>query len=243
MTASSTNVLDFAAFDRIDARAAPAKGRIRAVRLARDGAVMAADRRSKEAATQASPELDSIGDSAEADAALLAQFAQGDQSAARALTERHLARVLAVATRMLRDSAEAEDVAQEAMLRMWRIAPEWRNEGARLSTWLHRVTLNLCHDRLRKRRGAPLEDAPEPEDPTPSAQAQMESAETGGDVRAALAQLPERQRAAIVLRHFEEYSNPEIAEALSVSVEAVESLLARGRRALKGILAADRPRD
>lgn len=178
---------------------------------------------------------------AEADADLLERFAKGDQSAARLLTERHLGRVLAVAGRMLNDAAEAEDVAQEAMLRAWRIAPDWRNQGARFSTWLHRVALNLCHDRLRKRRPALFDEAPEIEDPTPSAQARLESNESAGALRDALSRLPERQRAAILLRHYEEQSNPEIAEALSISVEAVESLLARGRRALKALLADNRP--
>ncbi|MEO1330160.1 MAG: RNA polymerase sigma factor [Pseudomonadota bacterium] len=174
------------------------------------------------------------------DEALLARFASGDQSAARDLTARHTPRALALAFRMLRDQAEAEDVAQEAMLRAWRIAPDWRPGGAKFSTWLHRVTLNLCYDRLRKKKGAPLEDAPEPEDPTPSVQAQLEEADGAAALRAALDTLPERQRAAIILRHYEERSNPEIAEALEVSVEAVESLLARGRRALRAALEPQR---
>lgn len=175
-------------------------------------------------------------DGPRSDAALLARFASGDQEAARLLTEQHLPRVLALANRMLRDVAEAEDVSQEAMLRVWRAAATWEPNGARLSTWLHRVTLNLCYDRLRKKRGAPLDEAPEPEDPAPSVQAQLESAERNTELQKAMADLPERQRAAIVLRHFEERSNPEIADALDVSVEAVESLLARGRRALKAKL-------
>lgn len=182
------------------------------------------------------------GDAEEAldDVALLARYADGDQAAARELTQRHLGRVLALASRMLGDPAEAEDVAQEAMLRVWRIAGEWDERGAKLSTWVHRVTVNLCYDRLRRRRSASLDEAPEPEDPAPSAQARMEADEGAGLLREALDKLPERQRAAVMLRHFEERSNPEIAEALEVSVEAVESLLSRGRRALKEMLAPRR---
>lgn len=173
---------------------------------------------------------------AASDADLLARFADGDQSAARALVERHSGRVLALATRMLNDAAEAEDVVQDAMMRVWKVASDWRDGEAKFSTWLHRVALNLCYDRLRKRRTVDIDAVAEPEDPTPSAQARMETRQGGGAVREALQTLPERQRAAILLRHFEERSNPEIAEALEVSVEAVESLLARGRRALKAAL-------
>lgn len=175
-----------------------------------------------------------------ADALLLARFAAGDAQAAKALIDRHAGRVLAVATRVLNDAAEAEDVAQDAMMRVWRIAPDWEERGVKFSTWLHRVALNLCYDRLRKRRGVDLDEAPEQADPTPSVEARMTAAETRSELDQALSELPERQRAAIVLRHFEEQSNPEIAEALGVSVEAVESLLARGRRALKARLSGAR---
>lgn len=180
-------------------------------------------------------------ESGDIDARLLARAAGGDAAAMQALTDRHVARTLALAFRMLKDEAEAEDVAQETMLRVWRIAPKWEAGTAKFSTWMHRVTLNLCYDRLRKRRrNAPLEDAAEPADPTPSVQSQMEAVDAAAALKAAIDALPERQRAAIHLRHFEERSNPEIAAALDVSVEAVESLLARGRRALKAVLAKDR---
>ena len=104
----------------------------------------------------------------ETDAALLAAFARGDQSAARALTGRHLPRVFAHACRLLQDNAEAEDVAQEAMLKLWKMAPNWREGEAKVSTWLYRVTANAATDRLRKRRTVGLEAAPEQEDGAPS---------------------------------------------------------------------------
>ncbi len=170
------------------------------------------------------------------ESALMARIAAGDGAAAREAIGLFATRLHAIGYRMLNDAAEAEDVAQEAMLRLWRVAPEWRAGEARISTWLHRVALNLCYDRLRKRRTTDLEDAPEQIDPAASVQDRMEARDDAAAVRAALAALPERQRAAIVLRHFEERSNPEIAEALELSVEAVESLLARGRRALKAAL-------
>ena len=106
----------------------------------------------------------------EDDEVLLDRFARGDQAAARALAVRHTPRVLAVATRMLKDRTEAEDVAQEAMLRLWKIAPEWRQGEAKVSTWAYRVTANLCTDRLRQRkRLVPLEVAGDPASGGPSA--------------------------------------------------------------------------
>jgi RNA polymerase sigma factor (sigma-70 family) len=177
---------------------------------------------------------------ADADAALVAAYASGDPSAARRLAERHLGRVLGFAARMLGDRAEAEDVAQEAMLRLWQIAPRWRAGEARVATWLYRVTANLCTDRLRRRRPLPLEAAGEPPDPAPSAATALIAADRHAALEAALLRLPDRQRAAVVLRHIEGLSNPEIGAVMEVSVEAVESLIARGRRALAADLAPRR---
>lgn len=172
------------------------------------------------------------------EAALLARYARGDAAAARALTARLVPRVHAQAFRMLGDGAEAEDVAQEAMMRLWRIAPDWRSGEARVTTWLYRVVANLCTDRLRKRPRATmaLEAVSEPSDPAPSVQAQMQTEARMQALRAALAALPERQRLAVTLRHFDGASNPQIAERLGISTEAVESLTARGKRALAAAL-------
>ena len=171
------------------------------------------------------------------DAELLGRYAAGDQAAARALTFRHAPRVLALARRMLGDPTEAEDVTQEAMLRMWKIAPVWRADEAALGTWLYRVASNLCVDRLRRRREVTLDAAPETADETPGALSRLEARDRAGALDAALALLPDRQRLAIVLRHLEERPNPEIAAILETSVEAVESLLARARRELAARLA------
>ena len=169
----------------------------------------------------------------DADAALLARFAEGDQSAARALTEQLLPGAMRQAWRMLGDQAEAEDVAQDAMMRLWKQATDWRAGEARVSTWLYRVVHNLCIDRIRKRRPqVPVEDAPEPVDPDPGVLEKMAQGERAQAVANAIKELPERQRQALILRHFEGLSNPEIGEALECSVEAVESLLARARRQL-----------
>ena len=119
------------------------------------------------------------------------------------------------------------------MLRLWRVAPDWRQGEAQVTTWLYRVVANLCTDRLRRRgRGAPLEDAPEPEDPAATPADGMQERARADALQLALNALPERQRQAVVLRHIEELGNPEIAGIMEISVEAVESLIARGKRAL-----------
>ncbi|AMJ48886.1 RNA polymerase sigma factor [Cereibacter sphaeroides] len=177
------------------------------------------------------------------DEALLVLYANGDSAAARALTLRMAPRALAVATRVLSDRAEAEDVTQEAMLRLWRIAPDWRQGEARVSTWLYRVVCNLCTDRLRgrqRRASSALDDAPEVADAAPGVEEALIEGDRMRALDAALAALPERQRQAVVLRHIEGLSNPEIAEVMQIGVEAVESLTARGKRALAALLSGQR---
>ena len=162
---------------------------------------------------------------------------QGDPAAIQAMVARKLPRMLALAQRMLGDPVEAEDVAQEAMLRAWRQAPRWTPGKAKFDTWLHRVALNLCYDRLRRRREIPTDTLPErPDDSAPPDRGLL-AADVGVRVDAALAQLPERQREAIVLCHYQELTNIEAAALMKVSVDALESLLARGRRALRQALA------
>jgi len=172
------------------------------------------------------------------DEALLKLFANGDRVAAKVLTLRLTPRVFRQAFRVLQDQAEAEDVAQEAMLRLWKTAPDWRQGEAKITTWVYQVTANLCIDRLRRRKPSdPLDAVTEPEDGADSADMQMQNQTRAAALNAALQELPDRQREAVTLRHLEEFTNPQIAEAMGVGVEAVESLVARGKRALKGLLA------
>ncbi|KFI24999.1 RNA polymerase sigma factor [Haematobacter missouriensis] len=174
------------------------------------------------------------------DETLLVLYANGDAAAARALTLRFTPRVLSFAARMLGDRAEAEDVAQEAMLRLWRVAAEWRRGEAQVSTWLYRVASNLCTDRLRRRRSVALDQIAEPEDDRPGVDEGLMEADRARALENALTLLPERQRQAVVLRHLEGLSNPEIAAVMEIGVEAVESLLARGKRMLASRLAGRR---
>lgn len=168
--------------------------------------------------------------------ALLVLFANGDTAAARVLTLRLTPRVLAHAYRLLGDRAEAEDVAQEAMMRLWRIAPDWRQGEAQVTTWLYRVVANLCTDRLRRRRGVDIDSVPEPVDPAAGAEQGLLEQARADALQAALAHLPERQRQAVILRHIEGLGNPQIAEIMEIGIEAVESLTARGKRALSAAL-------
>ena len=182
--------------------------------------------------------LDALSDVS--DEALLVLYANGDPGAARALTLRLTPRVLGFAARMLSDRTEAEDVAQEAMLRLWRMAPDWQQGEARVATWLYRVASNLCLDRLRRSRPRGLCDVAEPEDTTPGVISRMIEADRVLALDAALAALPDRQRQAVVLRHIEGLSNPEIAAVMDIGVEAVESLVARGKKGLAALLSGRR---
>ena len=175
------------------------------------------------------------------DAALLVAYANGDADAARLLAQRLLPGVLGQATRMLSDRAEAEDVAQEAMIRLWKVAPEWRQDEAKVSTWLYRVVANLCTDKIRKRRGnVGLDQVAEASDGALSVADRMQQSSRVRALKDALAQLPDRQAKAVALRHLEGLSNPEIAEIMDITVTAVENLTARGKRALASILAGQK---
>ncbi|SMX37274.1 ECF RNA polymerase sigma factor SigW [Octadecabacter ascidiaceicola] len=169
----------------------------------------------------------------QSDADLLAAFAGGDRNAALTLTHRLTPRLMGQAYRMLGNRAEAEDVTQDAMMRLWRIAPDWDADRALVTTWLYRVVANLCTDRLRKSgRGVALDAIEEPADEAQSAADNMQDAARATALHDALADLPERQAQAVALRHLEELGNPEIANIMDTNVRTVESLIARGKRAL-----------
>jgi RNA polymerase sigma-70 factor (ECF subfamily) len=169
------------------------------------------------------------------DALLVLRVGEGDVAAYRELVKRYAAKLSRFAERLLRDGTEAEDVVQETFLRLWQRAGEYQPK-ARVTTWLHRITHNLAVDRLRARgRTLPLPE----EDEMPVSARQptlLDEKRRVVALEAALAALPERQATAIVLVHLHGLSGAEAAEVLGVGVEAVESLLARGRRALKNEL-------
>jgi RNA polymerase sigma factor (sigma-70 family) len=170
------------------------------------------------------------------DAELVARAGRGDRAAVELLVARHVAKLLSLSRRMLGDSAEAEDAVQDTFLKLWTHAARWRPGQAKFETWLYRVALNKCYDRLRRKGHAPLDEAPEPVDPAPGPERVLQNAALATALQEALDALPARQRAAILLCHYEGRGNVDAAEILGVSVEAMESLLARGRRTLRARL-------
>lgn len=162
----------------------------------------------------------------------ITRAAAGDAAAIRALVNRYSPGVFALAMRMLADTAEAEDVTQETFVRAWKALPGWEPR-AKFSTWLHRVALNLCYDRLRKRREVLPGELPDNADPGPGPMDQLDQAQRVNAVETAIASLPERQSAALTLCALQGHSQAEAAEIMNISVEALESLLARARRTLR----------
>ena len=171
----------------------------------------------------------------DSDEALMARIARGDERAFRTLASRHVPAMLGLARRILGNAADAEDVAQEAMLRVWTFAPRWQ-PLALLRTWLTRVVVNLCLDRKRRAPWVALEAAGEIVDPALGPGEKAERDERERMVAAAVAELPARQRAAIVLTYGDGMSNAQVAETLDTSVSAVETLLVRGKQNLRRAL-------
>ena len=166
----------------------------------------------------------------------MAAFADGDRRAAQQLTERLMPKIYAHAYYRLGNTSDAEDVTQEAFLKLWKVAPSWKQDKAQVSTWLYRVVSNLCKDRYRR---ATLEGLISVQAPSNESQSPTYKIEEGIRQKAlytAMSALPEGQRLAVQLRHIDELTNPQIAEIMGVSVEAIESLIARGKRKLTKIL-------
>lgn len=172
------------------------------------------------------------------DEVLMSQIQQQDEHALAVLIDRHLTALHAFARRMLGNTADAEDIVQEAFLRVWFRAQTWQPGQAKLSTWLHRIVHNLCIDLQRRRKDermnveiGTVQD--ELISPTQTPEEILLEAHTSQQVEIALQELPEKQRSAIILCHYQGMSNRQAAEVLEVSVTALESLMARGRRTLR----------
>lgn len=168
----------------------------------------------------------------------MSAIAAGDAAVFEATMQTEAPRLVSLGASLLGSRAEAEEVAQEALLRLWRQAPDWQPK-ARISTWLHGVAYRLSIDRLRRRRPsvpiAEIEDLP---DDNPSPEQALWQHQQASLIDAALVRLPPRQRAAVILAHGQGLGQSEAAAALDITEEAYESLLARARRRLKELVAA-----
>ncbi|CAK0759083.1 RNA polymerase sigma-70 factor, ECF subfamily [Azospirillaceae bacterium] len=173
------------------------------------------------------------------DAALIEEISGGNHRAFQVLMRRHLPMSLGVAQRMVGNPTDADEIAQEAFLKVWTGAARWRSDGqAQFKTWFYRVVINLCIDRKRKKTTEPLDEAEDAMDPSPNSFDQISTQETARLMSDAVNALPERQKSAITLFYYSDLSGSETAQALNVSVSALDSLLVRGRRALRARLMA-----
>jgi RNA polymerase sigma-70 factor, ECF subfamily len=167
---------------------------------------------------------------------LLDRLADNDEIAFRGLVERHIDRAYAIALRILGNAADAEDVVQDTMLKVWIHRGRWQHGRAKFSTWLYRVVSNRCIDLHRKPRTENVDAVPEVADAQPDASSVIERNEVNNLLEVAMQRLPEQQRLAVILSYHENMSNGEIAEVMDTTVAAVESLLKRGRQQLRELL-------
>ncbi|MDX3972237.1 MAG: RNA polymerase sigma factor [Bradyrhizobium sp.] len=170
------------------------------------------------------------------DSELLDRLATGDEVAFRMLVERHIDRSYAIALRIVGNAADAEDVVQDSMLKIWSHRGRWQHGRAKFSTWLYRVISNRCIDLRRKPRTENVEAVPEVADSQPGAVELIERNELNDMLELAMQRLPEQQRIAVILSYHENMSNGEIAQVMDTTVAAVESLLKRGRQQLRQLL-------
>jgi RNA polymerase sigma-70 factor (ECF subfamily) len=170
------------------------------------------------------------------DSELLDRLATGDEAAFRMLVERHIDRAYAIALRIVGNAADAEDVVQDTMLKIWSHRGRWQHGRAKFSTWLYRVISNRCIDLRRKPRNENVEAVPEVADGQPGAVEIIERNELNGMLELAMQRLPEQQRIAVIFSYHENMSNGEIAQVMDTTVAAVESLLKRGRQQLRQLL-------
>jgi RNA polymerase sigma-70 factor (ECF subfamily) len=175
------------------------------------------------------------------DEELLTRLASNDEAAFRLLVERHIDRAFAIALRIVGSRADAEDVVQDTMLKVWTHRGKWQHGRAKFSTWLYRVITNRCIDLHRMPRTDSVDAVPEPIDAQPDVVSAMQRDEVTLMLEKAMQRLPEQQRVAVILSYHENMSNGEIAEVMDTTVAAVESLLKRGRQQLRDLLRRHEP--
>jgi RNA polymerase sigma factor (sigma-70 family) len=171
---------------------------------------------------------------AERDDALMARIGAREGTALRLISDAHAPAVWRIAYRMLGDAAEAEDIAQESLLKLWNYADRWQAGRSGIAAWLKTTTVNLCLDRLRRKRFISDGELPERADIAALADALMLDDELRTMVKRCIENLPDRQRVAVVLTYYEEQTNKNAADILTMQLKAFESLLFRARSSLRG---------
>jgi RNA polymerase sigma-70 factor, ECF subfamily len=167
------------------------------------------------------------------DRSLMARIVERDRMAFTMIAERHATIALGLAQRIVRNTADAEDVVQESLTRLWVFADRWNPDAARFSSWFYRIVTNQAISKLRRKTNESIDSIEEPSDATPGPHAQLAGREIGQAIERAMSRLPDRQRAAIALCYDQGLSCAEAAEAMDVSVGTMESLLFRARRSLR----------
>lgn len=167
----------------------------------------------------------------------LLSMMQGDDTwAYRLLVERHIDRAYGIALRVLKNAADAEDVAQDAMVKAWQKRHEWQAGRAKFSTWLYRVIVNRCIDKLRVPDCDWIENVDEPADESEDALTGLLRQRLYSQLERALAELPALQRVALTLSYHESLNSKEVAEVMGTTVYSVESLLKRGKQGLRKLM-------
>lgn len=156
-----------------------------------------------------------------------------DQRAFAILAERYRRKLFATCYRMLNDAQEAEDAVQDSLLKLWNYAASWDVDKAKLSTWLYTVTTNTCRDILRKRRAILVEHDDNRVSDGPDGADVVETKQTARIIKRAIAELPDRQRQALVLAYYQGLSHKEIGEIMDSTAKSIEGLVARARNDLK----------
>ena len=187
---------------------------------------------------QRSAPVDSVPDALAqlSDSDLMGRMALNDQGAFNALVVRHFQRTYALAFRLVQSPSDAEDLTQEIFLTVWCKRGEWKDGGAKFSTWLYRVTFNRCIDFKRRAKNADMDEIPDIQDDRPSAVRLIERSEANQKLRQAMLKLSYPQQVALALFYQEGLSAMEASEVLDISVNALESLLKRARKRLRELL-------
>jgi RNA polymerase sigma-70 factor, ECF subfamily len=166
---------------------------------------------------------------------LISRSVGGDESAYQLLVEQHLPSLSGYVMRMMANAAEAEDIIQETFIRLWTHGYRYRPGSAKLTTWLHNIAHNLCIDYFRKHnRLVDISDEPDEEIPGPENNYAQHGLKK--DIQDAMMAIPERQRSAIIMCHYQGLSNKDAAIVLGITVDALESLMVRGRKKLRSML-------